>query len=992
MRVIRRRVRSFFALQAIILFVVAITGVIRPAHAHPSASLLRYYAVTAVYVVFSLVFATAWWNTRKPKPFRDPWAIAASVLSLISGAGMIWLHHTSLELASPGFLVVAIGAAGLYFFAQGGPATTNSASGSDPEAPEPALAPQKLAPVKGDRTHPGVNYLVTAITFAAEVAAIFYWSHWAHTWGLTNRGALPWFILFTFAVLISTIVHECGHAFFAWGCYMKLLSFNAGPLRWQKHEGQWAFKFHPAGFVELGGSVRAVPTNPKQPRIHELWTIFAGPLANILFGLTLLWVLFSVGLPHFDQTWRLVAFTASFCFIVAVTNLFPFMTEDGGYSDGARMLQIVTKSPIDEYHRAVNSIASTLVCSQRYRDLDATALELASDRFPNDARGVNLLLCLVNCYQDRAELPYARIALAAAEAIYTDNAIDLPASLHRPFVIGHAMLNRDAAAARLWWDRMEAKPAETQNDKPTVDYWLAQAALAWIEGRIQQAEEACQKAEHVAQKLPECGSGDWDRDRCTLLRKQLEAPAPVPAPQPAVVRPPSTSAERIARRTAVPTPAPVAAPTPTPAVVSTEVAAPVDELPSVFDRIARRPPAPPPPPAPAPAEAGIATPEPVPEDTPELISTEAVVPTPELFSEAVILSAVRSAESKDPDASETTTSAGDLSATGSPEPTPAPVPDPTPVVSSIGSELPSVFDRIARRPPTPAPVPAEALIPTPNFPSEAVILTLSEVKGKDPDASDTATSAENISATASSEPLPDPIEDTIPVFASVASNTPFLVDRIPASHRVPIAEAAPLAEPLPEALPILEAAPAEAPTPAIDWAALIAAAQEAEAQAESEVQIDAQTEAQTEAEAPIDTAAQIDAPLPIDAAAQIDDSLTANPWAAWATESASIPTETSAPATDWAVVPAESQSDAPIEALGAEVAGPARHVSRWPRPHRRSCHRLLNLVPRASPRPRTTQTRRNPPLRPPQTHPRSPRPAANRLNRQRGMDIFSRPI
>src|SRR6202034_2472891 len=169
----------------------------------------------------------------------------------------LWLHHTSLESATPGLLVLAIGAGGLYFFAQGGPApTSKSASEASAATPEPVVIKTKPTPVKGDRTHPWVNYLVTAITLAAEVAALYYWSHWALAHGLTHRGALPWFILFTFAVLISTIVHECGHAFFAWGCYMKLLSFNAGPLRWQKREGKWQFKFHPAGFVDLGGSVR----------------------------------------------------------------------------------------------------------------------------------------------------------------------------------------------------------------------------------------------------------------------------------------------------------------------------------------------------------------------------------------------------------------------------------------------------------------------------------------------------------------------------------------------------------------------------------------------------------------------------------------------------------------------------------------------------------------------------------------------------------------
>jgi hypothetical protein len=68
------------------------------------------------------------------------------------------------------------------------------------------------------------------------------------------------------------------------------------------------------------------------------------------------------------------------------------------------------------------------------------------------------------------------------------------AHLHSLFVHFHAVSNRDAAAAHLWWDRMHAKKIERKN----VDYWLAASALAWIEGRLPDAEEAWRQADAEA--------------------------------------------------------------------------------------------------------------------------------------------------------------------------------------------------------------------------------------------------------------------------------------------------------------------------------------------------------------------------------------------------------------------------------------------------------------------------------------------------------------
>jgi Zn-dependent protease len=519
MRLFKRRIRGFFALQALLLLAAIVISLSNPTYVSRGISPLRHYTFLAAYCLLCVIFATAWWSTRKPGPFRNLWAIAASLVSIAAGGYILWLDHSIVTFSAYGLIAIAVGLGGLFIYGQGG-----SPNSQTETSPTTVVQVRKPVSVAGDRTSPWVNRAFTVLSVAAQFAAIFLWSLWARSHGLTHSGRLPWFILFTVAVLSSTVLHECGHAIVAWGFHMKLLSFNAGPFQWRKLEGKWKFKFDLTGFDNLGGAVRTIPTNPKQPRAHDLWMIAAGPLANIFTGLLFLWAVLHSGLPFYQHTWRLVAYTASFSFIAAITNMLPFMTEDGGYSDGAQILQILTKSPIYDYRRTMNSLASTLVTERRYRDLDIDAIERAANQFPQEFRGMNLQLCASNFYLDCGRIREARLALAAAEAIQSNFAIDLSASLHTPFVIGHAYLNHDATAARRWWDRMEAKNPKRQN----VDYWLAQTALLWIEGHPKEADEAWQKADAEAQKLPHFGSCEFDRSRCALLRHELDNPSSGP--------------------------------------------------------------------------------------------------------------------------------------------------------------------------------------------------------------------------------------------------------------------------------------------------------------------------------------------------------------------------------------------------------------------------------------------------------------------------------
>jgi Zn-dependent protease len=510
--------RWFFAIQAFSLLLIAISLLLRPGHVKYVVSPFSHIFTCAVFLLLSLPFVMAWWTTRKPSAKRNVWAIVASLFYLAEGLLLLFVTLHTLPAFShrgatrDGLYFAVIGVAGVVLF-------------SLREAvPASEVATVKHTPIAGDRTSPWMNRVFTALSIVAQFASMYLWSHWARSHGLLYRGRMPWFVLFTIAVLTSTILHECGHALIAWGFHMKLLSFNAGPFQWRKREGKWKFKFVLSGFDNLGGAVCVVPTDAKQPRVHDLWMIAAGPLSNIFFGSLALFFVLRVDWPFYEQTWRLVAYTASFSFIAAFTNMLPFMTEDGGYSDGAQILQILTNSPLYDYRRTMNSLASTLVTERRYRDLDIDAIQRAANQFPQEFRGVNLQLCASNYFLDSGRIREARVALATAEAIYNNYSVDLPGPVHSPFVIGHAYLNRNAVAARLWWERMEAKKLE----RFSVDTWIAQSALFWIEGRQKEAEEAWRKADAEAQKLPQFGAYEFDRFRCALLRKELDHPSTEP--------------------------------------------------------------------------------------------------------------------------------------------------------------------------------------------------------------------------------------------------------------------------------------------------------------------------------------------------------------------------------------------------------------------------------------------------------------------------------
>jgi hypothetical protein len=88
----------------------------------------------------------------------------------------------------------------------------------------PAIAAPKAASVAGDRTSIWTPHAVTALSIVTQIAALIFWSRVAFAQHLLRHRDLSWIVLIAVASIVTTVIHECGHAILAWCFEMKLLS------------------------------------------------------------------------------------------------------------------------------------------------------------------------------------------------------------------------------------------------------------------------------------------------------------------------------------------------------------------------------------------------------------------------------------------------------------------------------------------------------------------------------------------------------------------------------------------------------------------------------------------------------------------------------------------------------------------------------------------------------------------------------------------------
>jgi len=126
-----------------------------------------------------------------------------------------------------------------------------------------------------------------------------------------------------------------------------------------------------------------------------------------------------------------------------------------------------------------------MVTPLRPRNYDIEALQRAADAFTKGQQAMLLRLLAYNYFHDCGQITKPAMPLIRPRQSII-SPLQRSAQWHTVFVFGNAFLKRDSAAARAWWERMQAKnPTDTDEV-----YWLCDSALLWSENSREQANEA----------------------------------------------------------------------------------------------------------------------------------------------------------------------------------------------------------------------------------------------------------------------------------------------------------------------------------------------------------------------------------------------------------------------------------------------------------------------------------------------------------------------
>jgi len=495
-------------------------------HATSTAFLGLSYIVRFIPLIMAIGYGSAWWTLKHGSRSARAWSIAASILMILSTAALLAArlilfpagrHHFRGTYLLFQIFFFAVGVLGLIVFSRSSSNSIQSAQ-------------RRRNP--GDGTSPLLDLLVSGLALAGVWGGIILYTRWGHAQNLPFiRGAVSWPVILLI-IFITISLHEAAHALTGLALGMKLRAFAIGPFQWRIRDGRWTFRFVPAGFLSVGGSTGIISANPNQSRRVEIAMIAAGPFINFVAGLFAMFLTISAKGQRWEHYWESLAFFALVNIVTFAINLIPFRPE-ALYSDGARIFQLLSGGPWAELHRVYSIVLSSTVTPLRPRNYDIQAINGAAAYFTSGREALMLRLFATSYFLDHGQIPEARAQFAEVASLAQEPSFQIQSDLFPSFVFNAVFLNRDAEAARRYWNIFEAKT-------PThfgVDYWLGRSALHFIENHPLEARDAWNVGAALARELPTAGAYEFDRDRYRLMRDLLKAVSPSdtqPDPQPSV--------------------------------------------------------------------------------------------------------------------------------------------------------------------------------------------------------------------------------------------------------------------------------------------------------------------------------------------------------------------------------------------------------------------------------------------------------------------------
>lgn len=520
MNLLRKTVSWLFGLQALTyLFLYGVMPFLQypPLFATWNLSAkVRTISFEIVYIGLATVLAIGWWTTQRSSGSAKIWGLSASVVDLLYWVPTLffmpriqWGSILPMEIA----FHVPVGLAGLVAFA--GAATVSPVVKQ--RASSISAVPEGETP-KGDGTLEWANQSSGSLFLIGIVVSCLWWNYWIMSKRVPfHGGAMSGALLLIVTIFAADALLQLANTIVGLALGLSPGLFAIGPFVWTYRNGTYEFKFEPAHILSLGGVSEFLPSRTGFNPALAVSSLAAGPIVTLYTGVLSLWIAFASA-P--DSPLQLQGFLALFganCILFAVVYLTPYR-KGSRYSPGAIMIQILRGGSWAEFHQVRAQALSTLKGPVRPRDFDIDRIRRVEKIITSGPQALLLRLYAFDHFLDSGQFSEAGAALQEAIGVYQGFESNIPAALHTPFIFGSAYVYRDAAAAREWWDRMEAKGKRPEN----VDYWRAKAALHWIEGNREQADGAWKESHQLAQQLPSSGIYDFDRYCCDLLRKAMD--------------------------------------------------------------------------------------------------------------------------------------------------------------------------------------------------------------------------------------------------------------------------------------------------------------------------------------------------------------------------------------------------------------------------------------------------------------------------------------
>lgn len=227
--------------------------------------------------------------------------------------------------------------------------------------------------------------------------------------------ALITLFLFNLSFILSIIPHELGHAIAAWLLGMRVFNvvFGSGKQVFKFHLFGALFSFH---WLPIGGLTRVAPKSLHWWRVKFLLMVLAGPAANAIIALTILYISRHRGGVPLPAQLFLIANA-----VVFVTNLIPRHLRGRNLnSDGLLILGAFFEKPEKTQQSHVTwFLLEAAVRRDKYKDPEGAAewCKKGLALYPNDVHLLNMsgALCLDRCdYAEARERFMALLQPASA--------------------------------------------------------------------------------------------------------------------------------------------------------------------------------------------------------------------------------------------------------------------------------------------------------------------------------------------------------------------------------------------------------------------------------------------------------------------------------------------------------------------------------------------------------------------------------------------------